>query len=91
MTAPEFGKWLPIETAPQDRTEILAWRKDCGILLVRWDAPINFLTDSECDQLGDSCEESGWFCSDFVSGSRLDCDEVPTHWMPLPPAPEVKP
>lgn len=85
-----FGIWYPIETAPKDGTEILAWRDDCGILLARWDAPENFLPDSECEKLGsESAEQYDWFYADFVDGGRLEGSEIPTHWMPLPSFPNV--
>lgn len=80
--------WQPIETAPKNGTEILAWREDAGVLLVRWTAPMEFLTEAECENLlGDSAEEYDWFYADFVSGGRLEGDLTPTHWMPLPDPP----
>lgn len=79
--------WQPIETAPKDGTEILGRRKGCGVLLVRWDAPENFLTEDECKELGETAEAYDWMCADFVQGGRLEGDEIPTRWMPLPPEP----
>jgi hypothetical protein len=80
--------WQPIETAPKDGTEILAWRKDCGILLIRWDAPINFCRESECESIGEEAAEAeDWFCADFDCGSRLEGSEIPTLWMPKPNEP----
>ena len=79
--------WQSIETAPKDGTEILVWRADCGILLARWDAPENFLSDRECEELGESAEQYDWMYADFVAGGRLDGSEVPTHWQPLPDEP----
>ena len=79
--------WQPIATAPKDGTEILVWRADCGILLARWDAPENFLSDRECEELGESAEQYDWLCADFVAGGRLEGSETPTHWHPLPDEP----
>jgi len=79
--------WKPIETAPKDGTEILVWRSDCGILLARWDAPENFLSDRECEELGESAEQYDWLYADFVAGGRMEGSEVPTHWQPLPDEP----
>jgi len=80
--------WQPIETAPKDGTEILGWRRDCGILLVRWDAPENFVTDTECEKIGESAEIYDWFCAGFVAAERLDGSEAPTLWQPLPDEPD---
>lgn len=82
-------KWQPIETAPMDGTEILGWREDCGIILIRFTAPIHFATDSELDVLdSESAECHDWFSADFIEGLRLDGSEAPTHWMPLPEGPK---
>ena len=82
--------WQPIETAPKDGIEILGWRGDCGILLIRWDAPENFMSDGECEQLGESAERYDWLYADFVSGGRLEGSESPTRWMPLPSEPNAE-
>ena len=77
--------WQPMESAPRDGTEILAWRKDCGTLLVRYTAPMEFMTDDEIEGLDlESAETHDWFYADFISGGRLDGDETPTLWTPLP-------
>jgi len=80
-----------IETAPKDGTEILGWREDCGVLLIRWTCPDGFLSEMELTEM-DMDEESAfqmdWFCADFVNGCRLDGNEAPTHWMPLPDPPK---
>lgn len=82
--------WQPIETAPRDGTEILAWRKDCGTIIIRWDSAESFMTDSEIDKAGLTDDElfgKDWFCADFIQGCRLEGSEVPTHWQPLPDPP----
>lgn len=81
-------EWQDISTAPRDGTEILGWRDDCGILLVRWDCPENFLTDQELEELdAESSLSEDWFAADFVCGERLDDDLTPTKWHPLPKPP----
>lgn len=84
-------RWLPIESAPKDGTEILAWREDCGVLIVRWSSASDFMTTSEmelaCTGDDDWMDQPDWFCADFIAGCRLEGSEAPTHWMPLPPPP----
>ncbi len=83
-------KWQNIKSAPKDGTEILGWREDAGIMLIRYTAPIDFLTESELDILDEQSAESyDWFYADFVAGGRLDGNEAPTHWMPLPKEPST--
>ena len=84
-------KWQPIETAPKDGTEILGWRKDCGVLIIRYTCCAEFMTCREVSASGmseDDLFKDDWFCSDFLHGSRLEGDEITTHWMPLPEPPE---
>jgi len=80
-------RWQPIETAPKDGTEVLGYRKDAHIFLMRWTSPESFCTDDELGALGDSGYVESWFYADFVAGGRLEGSEVPTHWMPLPEGP----
>lgn len=81
--------WQPIETAPKDGTEILGWREDCGVLLIRWTSCSEFLTDSELDKMDEgTAYREDWFCADFVQGARLEGEEAPTHWLPLPEPPQ---
>lgn len=87
-----MADWRPIEEAPKDGTEILGWRDDCGVLLVRWTSLAEFLTDAEREQYDEETEhQEDWFIADFVQGSRLENDCVPTHWMPLPEPPSISP
>jgi len=94
--ARERTTWRPIETAPRDGTEILAYSAiGCtDVMLVRFTSMAEFLTDSEVDAYidagadADMIEQSDWFFADFVHGDRLSPDCYPTHWMPLPKPPE---
>lgn len=84
--------WLPMDTAPKDGTEFLAWRKDAGVMLVRWTAPVDFLSERELDTIEeDAAHAEGWFYADFVRGDRLEGDMIPTLWMPTPsfPSPQL--
>lgn len=86
-------EWQPIETAPRDGSEILAYSEHggTGTMLVRHIAPCDFLTQPELDEMapicGDTLEEADWFFADFLQGDRLAPDCYPTHWMPLPHPP----
>lgn len=85
-----MSEWQPINTAPKDGTEILAFREDAGVFIARWDCAESFLTTDEMEAMDISDDDifaEDWFCADFVCGSRLDGDTVPTHWMPLPEPP----
>ena len=85
--------WQPIETAPTNGTEVLVYREDSGVFLARWIAPIDFMTERELEHESlseDAANEADWFYADFVQGGRLSNDGMPTHWMPLPDAPETK-
>lgn len=88
-------EWQPIETAPKDGTEILGWRRDCGILLILWTAPAYFMTTIEMEAAATDddawMDVEDWFCADIVAGSRLDGSEAPTHWRPLPAPPALLP
>lgn len=91
--APQAPAWQPIETAPKDgRKLILAYRNrnnKARTVMARW------LTDEEAaetdaDGVG---LEGGWYeCIDNWD----DYTEVaihegePSHWMPLPAAPQTK-
>lgn len=84
-------EWQPIDTAPKDGRELLAWREDAGVMLIRWTSPIEFMTTDELEAQSsddnDWMDKEDWFCSDFICGVRLEGSEVPTHWMPLPAPP----
>jgi hypothetical protein len=79
-------QWQPIETAPKDGTEILAYEK-CDYLysngeikpferikIVRWDEVMQW----------DNPEDE----HDWLTGSSFDEQINPTHWMPLPKPPQ---
>lgn len=78
----------PIETAPKDGTEILAWRQDCGWFMAKWTCVHDLRTTSDKDR-DELDEESlfsyGWFGGDSEGNFRCDGSEVPTRWQPLPP------
>jgi hypothetical protein len=83
-------EWQPIETAPKDGTEVLGWREDCGVLLIRWTSCSELMADPEIEQSGiDDAVlfAEDWFYADIMQGGRMEGSETPTYWMPLPDAP----
>lgn len=83
IVAAAVPEWQSIETAPKDGTEVIGYRKDAGVFLIRWTSPESFCTDEELGALGDSGYVESWWYADFVAGGRLEGSEVPTHWMPM--------
>lgn len=70
-------KWQPIATAPKDGTRILLFQP-------KGDGEDSTRTVAEAAWLDYVPEESGW-C--MAEGDVWLC---PTHWMPLPDAPEAE-
>jgi hypothetical protein len=84
--------WKHINTAPRDGTEILGWREHFSAFLIRWCAPVDFLTEAEMKYMDESSRYAeGWFCADFAQATRMEGDFVPTHWQPLPEGPNADP
>ncbi len=86
-------QWQDISTAPKDGTEILGWREDADIMLIRWTSCDAFCTDRELEGMDeDTAAQEDWFYADFVQGGRLEGDMVPSKWCAIPPPPtEGKP
>lgn len=84
--------WQPIETAPTDGTEVLGYRDDAGVFIMRYAAAVEFMTSREIDESDlseDDLHDTDWWYADFIEGGLLDGDMAPTHWMPLPEPPET--
>lgn len=82
------SQWQPIETAPKDGTEFIAYRDDAGPFLLRWSCASEMMTESEIEQsmmTEEEVHEPDWFFADFATGGRLN--DGFTHWMPLPSPP----
>lgn len=80
--------WLPIESAPKDGTEILAWREDCGQFIASYTSADAFpMTQAELD----AYDEATLFAKDWFTqwpqSIRLEGSEVPAKWQPLPADP----
>lgn len=73
-----MSEWQPIETAPRDGTAILVCAQsdhdEWNFMAVFWCIP--------------DCHQRGWAV--ISHGFReFSCFVSPTHWMPLPAAPEA--
>lgn len=69
------ASWQPIETAPQDGSEVLVFKPSVGILVARW------LDEDHPDLDG---------CIGFHEAWNHASIERATLWMPLPAAPKAK-
>lgn len=74
-------KWLPIETAPKEGTEILVMHVCIETQIVH----NAFWIEDEDDK-----KETGWWSYEHSEVSRIKLDDwlTPTHWMPLPSDPD---
>ncbi len=74
--------WQPIETAPRDGTEFIAWSRniDRPLHAGGWNERCRFNPDSGAFEIWGRIDydEDGWDCLSYVE---------PTHWMPEIPAP----
>lgn len=73
-----MSAWQPIETAPKDGTEILAFGR------AEYERTLYAKGHHVCWWEGQ--QETGYW-----SGRDGDCDYRITHWMPLPPPPNPDP
>lgn len=73
-------EWQPIDTAPKDGTPMLVYG--------RWQGELHDIDDNPdiyhvCFDCGSYCVVGGEYYGSYVMG--------PTHWMPLPEPPKLKP
>lgn len=76
---------------PKPHTEVLAFRDDAGIFMATYTYLEFFLTvreieNSEYDD--ETLFRTDWWSFDQNGICRLQGDEIPTHWMPLPGPPK---
>jgi len=74
--SPADAGWRPIKTAPQDRTDVL-------ISNPSWPQEGRHMRPAV---VAAYLEKNAWR---YMDGRRIS-DPAPTHWMPLPPAPDDK-
>lgn len=84
--------WMPITDDVKDGRSVLVWRDDWDEpVIARWVCCYDFLTDAEIAESGlddEALAKCDWFAADFMQGCRLENDTAPTHWQPLPAAPD---
>lgn len=76
-------EWQPIETAPKDGTHILAYMENA--VIEAWWEDTSY-GNPEYEGRGE------WECPNLSSHGCGCCsifNDAPTHWMPLPHAPEA--
>lgn len=82
-------KWQPIDDKAKSSGEILGWREDSGVMLVRWMCLVDFVPERELED-SDLSEadiwQDAWWAAGFDGACRLEGNELPTLWMPLPDA-----
>lgn len=81
-------EWQPIETAPEDALLIVAWIDKDGLMCTIFDC----LDEGGWMQHNDNYEH---YCMVAKGGSDISwsgpSEKAPyTHWMPIPPLPEIK-
>jgi len=76
---PDAG-WRDIESAPETGETILAYRSDAGVFTAHYVEDDAHLSSPMNPPEGE--------CYWFTTGGDDLTDDMPTHWMPLPPPPE---
>ncbi len=85
--AKQVPQWLPIDTAPKDGTWILVSGGETddeeearGVAVASWTREFNGSVDDRCSRWQFAKYDGGYY-GEYIN---------PTHWMPLPAAPDPK-
>jgi hypothetical protein len=82
------GEWMPIETAPKGRIVLVYYKNRLGngrTMRARYYQPETL--DSDTTDSG--WADEGWYEESEAYEYLMPLDGEPTHWAPLPPAPEA--
>lgn len=75
------GGWISVtERLPAEHKEVLAWREDSGPFTAK---RISYFDDPDTES---ESETVAWLATAY---GWQDGAQAPTHWMPLPPAPDM--
>ena len=87
---PEPVAWRPIETAPKGRIVLVHYKNQLGngrTMRARYYLPETL----ESDTTESGWSDEGWYEESEAYEYLMPLDGDPTHWMPLPPAPDTTP
>jgi len=87
----EERSWQPIDTAPKNKTILLGYKNECDKWrTVRGQWFDQSYIDENWDECDDTSDMEGWYETSVESDDIPNCWKIrPTHWMPLPPAPDA--
>ncbi len=77
--------WQPIESAPKNATEILAYRADAGVFICRWECMGDIAPEKDIQEGKLDPDFECWWHDAY---GWLEDILTPTHWAALPEGPQ---
>ncbi len=87
---PEPVAWQPIDTAPKGKIVLVHYKNRLGngrTMRARYYLPETL----ESDESESGWADEGWYEESEAYEYLMPLEGEPTHWMPLPPAPDAAP